>query len=463
MSTTERIFVASTYEAGPTHGSLSPFAPGTRTLAAGWRAGPQFKALPTDIIFDKDVAVTLRDGVTIYADVFRPAGTEKVPVIVAWSPYGKSEGTAPGVAAIFGLVGLDNGIFSGLEKREGPDPAYWCAQGYAICNPDVRGVADSGGDSVIWDRQEGGDCHDVIEWLATQQWCTGKVAMSGTSYLAVSQWFTAAEQPPHLAAINPWEGVSDVYRDLVLRGGMPDTGFAEMLQLESPGRDRREDLVAEARRYPLINEAWENKIPLLSKITVPAYVVASYSHTLHTQGTFRGWREIASKEKWLRIHNSLEWPDYYDEANTDELRRFFDHYLKGEDNGWKETPPVRYTVLDLEGGDRTGLPAREFPPQGVANTNYYLDGPTRTLSSDQPRLAAALGMPVSAPLAAPDPQPADRPVGAVMVLGVDESAVRRGRGYGTVLVDLGGGNRPVDILDRGQAGNFADGLRAHPA
>ena len=50
--------------------------------------------------------------------------------------------------------------------------------------------------------------------------------MSGTSYLAVSQWFTAAEQPPHLAAINPWEGVSDVYRDLVMRGGMPDTGFA---------------------------------------------------------------------------------------------------------------------------------------------------------------------------------------------------------------------------------------------
>ena len=80
--------------------------------------------------------------------------------------------------------------------------------------------------------------------------------MSGTSYLAVSQWFTAAEQPPHLAAINPWEGVSDVYRDLVMRGGMPDTGFAEQLQDDSfRGKNRSEDIVAEAGRYPLINEA----------------------------------------------------------------------------------------------------------------------------------------------------------------------------------------------------------------
>jgi len=326
--------------------------------------------------------VRLRDGVTIYVDVFRPVGTEKVPVIIAWSPYGKSEGTAPSVAGIFDLVGLDNGVVSGLEKFEGPDPAYWCAQGYAVCNPDARGVGESDGDSVVWDRQEGQDCHDLIEWLAGQDWCTGKVAMSGTSYLAVSQWFTAAERPPHLAAINPWEGVSDVYRDLVLRGGMPDLGFADMLAHKFAGKHRREDVLAEAERYPLMNSLWSDKIPRLDRIIVPAYVVASYSHTLHTAGTFRAWRRIASDEKWLRIHASLEWPDYYDEANVEDLRRFFDHYLKGEDNGWERTPRVRYALLDLEGGDRTGLPASQFPPDGVAGTNYYLDGRRRTLSPD---------------------------------------------------------------------------------
>jgi predicted acyl esterase len=384
MSQVAKVFEPSHYEAGDAHGLLCKFEPGTRTLSAGFQIGSQFRSLPTDIVFDKDIAVTLRDGVTIYVDVLRPPGAEKVPVIVAWSPYGKSQGTAPMVTSLFAMLGMDNGALSGLEKFEGPDPAYWCARGYAICNPDPRGIAQSEGDSAMFGCQEGKDCHDLIEWLAVQDWCNGKVAMSGTSYLTISQWFTAAEKPPHLAAINPWEGLSDVYRDLVMRGGMPDIGFAERLQKNSyAGQNRREDILAEAQRYPLMNDLWEDKIAQFDKVTVPAYVVASYSNTLHTAGTFRAWRRIASEEKWLRIHNTQEWPDYYDEANVEELRRFFDHYLKGENNGWEQTPRVRYSVLDLEGGDRVDRVANEFPPAGVTYRKYYLDGRSRTLN-DQP-------------------------------------------------------------------------------
>ncbi len=369
----------------PRTGVLTGFAPGARTLEAGFKVAPPFKPLPIDILFEKDVAVQLRDGVTIYVDVFRPTGTEPVPVIVAWSPYGKGQGTSLSVMGVFGLVGLDNGIVSGLAKFEAPDPAYWCAQGYAICNPDIRGVVDSEGDSVLWDRQEGRDCYDLIEWLAEQEWSSGKIGMSGTSYLAAAQWFTAAEQPPHLVAINPWEGVSDVYRDLVMRGGMPDTGFAQQLQEGSFfGKNRKEDILSEAERYPLMTDLWENKIPEFDQITVPAYIVASYSNTLHTAGTFRAWRRMASREKWLRIHNTQEWPDYYDEANVEDLRRFFDHFLKGEDNGWDQTPRVRFALLDLKGGDQTGVPADTFPPEGVAPAKFYLDGRTRTLTPTAP-------------------------------------------------------------------------------
>ncbi|WP_431277836.1 CocE/NonD family hydrolase [Leifsonia poae] len=385
MSDDQKMFVPSQPLPAGRTGLLTEFAPGTRTLEAGFRIAPQFKELPVDIVFEKDVAVQLRDGVTIHTDIFRPVGTDPVPVIVAWSPYGKGQGTSVSVMGVFGLVGLDNGIVSGLEKFEGPDPAYWCARGYAICNPDIRGVVDSEGDSVLWDRQEGRDCYDVIEWLAEQEWCSGKVGMSGTSYLAVSQWFTAAEQPPHLAAINPWEGVSDVYRDLVMRGGMPDTGFARQLQEGSFfGKNRKEDILAEADAHPQMTELWENKIPAFEKIAVPAYVVASYSNTLHTAGTFRAWRRIGSEEKWLRIHNSQEWPDYYDEANVDDLRRFFDHFLRGEDNGWEQTPRVRYSLLDLEGGDRVGVAADSFPPAEVVPTKFYLDGRIRNLTTTAP-------------------------------------------------------------------------------
>ena len=165
-------------------------------------------------------------------------------MLVAWSPYGKSQGTASSVVGLFGMLGIDNGVLSGLQKFEGPDPAYWCAQGYAVCNPDPRGIAHSEGDSVMFGRQEGEDCYDLIEWLAVQDWCSGKVGMSGTSYLAHAQWFTAAEQPPHLAAISPCEGFSDIYRDLTMRGGMPDIGFAERLQKNSyAGNNRREDIL----------------------------------------------------------------------------------------------------------------------------------------------------------------------------------------------------------------------------
>jgi uncharacterized protein len=366
-------------------GLLTRFDPGTQNLEAGFRIAPQFRSIPVDIVFEKDIAVQLRDGVTIHVDVFRPVGAERVPVIVAWSPYGKGQGTSASVMGVFGLVGLENGIVSGLEKFEGPDPAYWCAQGYAICNPDIRGVIDSDGNSVLWDRQEGRDCYDLIEWLAEQSWCSGKVGMSGTSYLAVSQWLTAAEQPPHLAAINPWEGVSDVYRDLVMRGGMPDTGFAQQLQDGSFfGSNLKEDILSEAERYPLMNALWENKIPDFDRVQVPAYVVASYSNTLHTAGTFRAWRRIASEQKWLRVHNTQEWPDYYDETNVEDLRRFFDRYLKEVDNGWESTARVRYSILDFEGGDQVGVTADEFPPREVAPTKYYLDGRSRTLTTEAP-------------------------------------------------------------------------------
>ena len=89
--------------------------------------------------------------------------------------------------------------------------------------------------------------------------------------------------------------------------------------------------------------------------------------------------EDGFERKWLPIHNSQEWPDYYDAAQVFDLRRFFDHYLKGADNGWEQTPRVRYSVRDLAGADRVNQPARAFPPEDVTDTKYYLDARSRTL------------------------------------------------------------------------------------
>ena len=361
-------------------GLFSALEPGVRTLPVGFQVADRFQPLPVEIVFEKDVAVKLRDGVTIYVDVFRPAGVANVPVLVAWSPYGKSTGNAPKYNNLFNMLGMDQGSLSGLMKFEGPDPAFWCAHGYAICNPDPRGAFHSEGDIRVWSRQEGEDYFDVIEWLAAQDWSNGKVGTTGNSYLAISQWFVAAEQPPHLAAIAPWEGMSDIYRDLVARGGIPDFGFPNFLSRSFIGENCREDLAAEYERNPLIGDFWATKIPDFGKINVPAYVVASYSNSIHTPGTFRGWRNIASGEKWLRVHNNMEWPDYYDEENHADLRKFFDHYLKGEQNGWQDTPKVRYALMDMEGHDRIAVPADAFPPSDFKLTNLYLDLESDALS-----------------------------------------------------------------------------------
>ncbi len=391
MSPDQPILVPAYRDEKSTEGLFSRFEPGTRILPAGFQVQPMFQPLPLDIVLDKDVAVTLRDGITIYVDILRPAGMERLPVIVAWSPYGKSRGNASQYVELFGLLGMDASELSGLMKFEGPDPAFWCAHGYAICNPDPRGSYHSEGDARWWSRQEGEDYHDLIEWLGVQEWCTGKVGTSGNSYLAISQWFAAAEQPSHLAAIAPWEGMSDIYRDLVKRGGIPDLSFPGRLATSFVGNNQREDLVLEAERHPLVDGLWKSKIPAFENITVPAYIVASYSNSIHTPGTFRGWRSIASPEKWLRIHNNMEWPDYYEAANLQDLLRFFDHYLKGFDNGWQETPRVRYSVLDLEGNDRVAEPADAFPPSDFSHVRYFLDASSAALSTEAPVAAAKAG------------------------------------------------------------------------
>lgn len=367
---------------GIEHGVLSPFETKEMILKKGEVIADGFKPLSDDIRMLKDVPVKLRDGVTIYTDIYLPITEETVPVLIAWSPYGKSAGTAPRYKNLFNMLGMGNHWNSGLTKFEGPDPDYWCAHGYAVCNPDMRGIAHSEGNITMIGSQEAEDGYDLIEWLASQPWSNGKTALTGTSYLAFSQWYIAAEQPPHLTCINPTEGLSDGYRDLAFIGGIPDKNFIERLQANhvSSNGELREDITKEMDAYPLADaKIWQDKIADPSKITVPAFVIASYSNTLHTMGTFRSWRTLGSKDKWLRIHDRQEWPYYYDEKNVEELRRFFDYYLLEKDNNWPDTPTVRYSILDFQGGNQTDIPAESFPPATSVNKRYYMNGLLRTL------------------------------------------------------------------------------------
>lgn len=330
--------------------------------------------LACDILVEQDVPVKLRDGVTIYTDVYRPVDRGNCPAIVSWSPYGKRGG----------ILNLDRfehptrmdvpcSLEDGLNKFEGGNPSYWCAHGYAVVAPDSRGVFMSGGDIYAYGPQEAEDEYDVIEWAGVQPWSNGMVGLSGNSWLATSQWGVAPLRPPHLAAIAPWEGASDRYRDHSCRGGIPELVFGEGIFKTLCGENRTEDVPAMLRQYPLINAYWESKIPKVEDIDVPAYVVASWTNILHTHGTMRGWRGIASQQKWLRIHNTHEWNDFYNPENVEDLRRFFDHFLRGVDNGWQATPRVRLTVLDPGNTDTLYRAEQDFPLSRQKFVPYYLE------------------------------------------------------------------------------------------
>ena len=333
------------------------FNPDTLILKAGSVRREGAMPLPCDILLERDVPIRLRDGVTIYADVFRPVGDEACPALLAWSPYGKEIG-----GQMLDDVPMRSGVplsaTSGLEKFEGPDPAYWVAHGYAIVNPDKRGAYMSEGNLLYWGHEDALDGCDVIDWIASQKWSNGKVGMTGNSWLTVSQWFIAAERPEHLAAIAPWEGFCDHYRESGTRGGIPAPEFPEMIA----------ETFASAVERPFMCDYWEDKAARVENIEIPAYVVASYTNSVHTHGSFAGFRRMASKEKWLRVHNTSEWFDYYTPENVEDLRRFFDHYLKGIDNGWEQTPRVRLSVLNPGGTDIVGRAEEDFP---LARTQYH--------------------------------------------------------------------------------------------
>ncbi|GKU11896.1 unnamed protein product, partial [Fusarium langsethiae] len=328
--------------------NYTPFNQTTKILAKGSSpVSVDYPPLPGDILYESDVPVTLRDGTVIYTDIYRPSNNTNgtIPAIVAYSPYGKRGGFFN-----YDMFQPPNAIermnvsyewVSGLEKFEGPNPAWWVNKGYAVIHPDPRGVFHSNGDIVMFGQQDARDGYDLIEWLAERDWSNGKIGMTGNSWLTVAQWWIASERPPHLAAIAPWEGWTDFYEDLVFRGGIPNLPFVDLLvtHLYGNGTNKIENIAEMAKRNGVINDYWLDKAAKIEDIdeNLPVYCVGSWTNTLHTLGTFQGWERLRTPNKWLRTHTTHEWHDYYTPEHVEDLYKFFEKYLNGVDNDWEET------------------------------------------------------------------------------------------------------------------------------
>jgi uncharacterized protein len=315
------------------------------------------------MLVDRDVEVITRAGRTVQADVYRPDSGDPAGVLIAWSPYGKHD-PAP-IGQIYPTSGAKPEWMSALTTFEGPDPVFWVPRGYALVIADIPGTWYAEGPASYASPEEAEDFFDLIEWAGVQSWSNGKVGLTGVSYLTVAQWRVAGLHPPHLAAINPWEGWSDTYREVARHGGIPETSFWPYIwERWGAATGDIEDLERETAEHPLFDQFWASKAADLEAIEVPAFVVASWTDQgLHTRGTLEGFRRISSPQKWLHVHGAKKWAEYYRPEMVQLQAAFFDHFLLGKETGLEAWPPVRVELRERYGSgsfvDSTAWPLPE--------------------------------------------------------------------------------------------------------
>ncbi len=356
-----------------------------------------------------DVPVTVDDGLVLRADVYRPLRDGKYPVIISHGPYGKGLHfedlyTDQWRRMVAEHPDVSAGSTNKYQNWEVVDPEKWVPDGYAVVRVDSRGAGRSPGVLDIWSAREAKDFHDCIEWAGRQPWSSGKVGANGISYYAMNQWQVAALQPRHLAAICLWEGAADYYRDLAWHGGILCTfgraWFPSQVIRVQHGRGTRgyrssmngdwvsgpptlteEELGANRRDFyqdcaanPLATaEYWRSRMPDWSKVKVPLFSSANWGgQGLHPRGNFEGFVRAASKQKWLEVHGIEHWTHFYTDYGVRLQKKFFGHFLKGENTGWTKQPKVLLQVRH-PGEKFVERHESEWPLARTRWTKLYLD------------------------------------------------------------------------------------------
>lgn len=364
----------------------------------------------TSLQVSTNVAIPMRDGVRLYADVYWPDGPGPFPVLLQRTPYNK------------------------ILARAMLDPLKAAEQGFAVVIQDTRGRYTSEGEFYAF-RDEPLDGYDTVEWAAAQPWSSGKIGMFGSSYVGATQWLAAKTQPPHLNAIMPRITASNYHEGWAYQGGAFELGFnvswtllqltlanfqnlAARLDLSSDRRqalletidamepafrtlplkglphlqDGLADYFYDWLAHPSYDDYWKQWCIEDShhQISTPAYHIGGW-YDIFLGGTIRnylGMREHGATEDARRgqkliigpwQHGAARGPgiagEHYFGLGSDPLSidldgmhfRWFDYWLKGIDNGILDEPPVRLFVM----GDNVWRDEWAWPLERAQSVNYY--------------------------------------------------------------------------------------------
>lgn len=366
----------------------------------------------TKILVEKNVPCGMRDGVVLYADIYRPDREGTFPVLLTRLPYSKD---LPHYSHRY----LDTNRL--VENR------------FAVIIQDVRGRFQSEGEFQSF-KQEADDGYDTVEWAAALPFSTGKVGMFGMSYYGYTQLMAAVKKPPHLAAIFPAMTLNDLRNGVNYRSGVYLSGLAETLPLESFAPDllKRKhenpkelkealrkvaeslnnienyyhfapinqwpplkelgvaDFFFEELSHPIEDEVYWNESSIADKyqeFDVPAFHLSGW-YDCFTGPTLTNYMEMA---KWgqqqklivgpwghgyfasvqgecsFGVHASGDWIDL-EEDITDLHIRWFNHWLKGMDTGVETEAPVKIFIM----GANEWRDEMEWPLERTQYTNLYL-------------------------------------------------------------------------------------------
>ena len=358
------------------------------------------------LLEERDQFVAMRDGVRLACDVFRPdAPGKKFPALLSYSLYGKDVQKVSDFQRPLSPRHGNGG-------QEAGDTRFFVSRGYVHVIADTRGAGDSEGEDDFQGKIEQQDGYDLIEWIAAQPWCDGNVGMLGMSYFAVVQHLIAAQQPPHLKAIAPYEAYTDRYRHSVYHGGLLNEGFfhqwwghvsigtlrplafkylpeeeirRRVAALEQTQGIQDSPYLHIQLKYPEKNPLmfdflvqpndgpfyWErSSYTMFDRIKVPVLLVGRWSAwSIHLPGAFQAWAGINAPKKMM-LMDTLEdtgprrpWRDH-----QDMILRWYDHWLKGNNTGMMDEPPIRLLVK----GANQWRDEHEWPLKRTQWTRYWL-------------------------------------------------------------------------------------------